>query len=246
MPMGGRIEISARNVPASEMNPELAFDLDAADFVAIEVTDTGAGMNPETLSKAVEPFYTTKAVGEGSGLGLSMVYGFVRQSGGAIDIASDVGLGTTVKLFLPRTRNVADPPQGTAQRPYERGNGETVLVVEDNLAVKEHARKSLEALGYSVVATETVAAARSVLKQNPGIALVLTDVVLPGGESGYDLYTYLARSHPGLPICLMSGYMKSELEDTAAREAALPLLTKPFSRNELARKVSDLMNGKTP
>ncbi len=237
MPNGGLIVISSRNAAPDEVKSDSREAPDGG-FVAISVRDTGAGMSEETREKAVEPFYTTKGVGEGSGLGLSMVYGFMRQSGGFLGIDSAPGKGSTITMYLPRATAAAQPAPSPKAPPVGTGRGEMILVVEDDPAVRNQAETSLESLGYRVVAAEDVPAARAALQAHPDIALVLTDVVLPGGESGTDLLTELAQNRPELPVCLMSGYPQPALEADALGPIDPPLLNKPFRRSELAQRVS--------
>lgn len=241
MPKGGQILIAAHNVGPGEPKLETSDQTTDGDFVAIAISDIGDGMSEETLAKAVEPFYTTKGVGEGSGLGLSMVFGFARQSGGHLDIESALGAGTTVTMYLPRAPEVIEAAHGPKPRSTVQGGGETILVVEDDTAVRTQAERSLKSLGYRVVTAENVSSARVALQIHAEIDLVLTDVVLPGGESGADLARELARNWPGLPVCLMSGYPQLSLDDGARTEADLPLLNKPFSRSDLAATVASLL-----
>ncbi len=240
MPRGGPIVISARNAEPGEVKSE-GIDPPGGDFVAVAIRDTGAGMSAETREKAVEPFYTTKGVGEGSGLGLSMVYGFMRQSGGYLDIDSELGVGTTITMYLPRAELGADRAQEPVTRAAGEGQGELILVVEDDLDVRAQAQRSLESLGYRVVAAEDVTTARAALTAHRGIALVLTDIVLPGGMSGADLLAELKQSHPNLPVCLMSGYPRSALDDEPPSDPDPPILNKPFSRGELAERIAGLL-----
>lgn len=241
MPKAGTITITAYNVLSGDPKPVALGKAGEGDYVAIAVSDTGGGMPEETREKAIEPFFTTKGVGQGSGLGLSMVYGFAQQSGGQLDIESTLGSGTSVTIYLPRAPDKTETAHRSEAKFIGRGNGETILVVEDNTAVRTQAEQSLRSLGYRVVTAEDVPKARIALHDHPEIDLVLTDVILPCGESGTDLARELARDRPELPVCLMSGYPHSALDDSTSVAAARPLLNKPFSRSELAARVADLL-----
>ena len=247
MPEGGPIVIGARNDwPAG---PVAVSEGDGAGsgFVAITVADTGVGMTHKTIDQAVEPFFTTKSVGDGSGLGLSMVYGFVRQSNGFLDIDSTPKTGTTVTMYLPRARSqeMVIAPAEPKESPQNSMSGEKILIVEDDADVREQAQRTLQSLGYQVVSAEDVDAAYGALEGTPDIALVLTDVVLPGGKSGIDLMSGLAKSNPDLPVCLMSGYPQSALHSYSLPKGAPLLLNKPFGREELAEMIASCLTDRS-
>ena len=204
-------------------------------YVRIDVTDTGCGIDEATLSRLFEPFFTTKPVGAGTGLGLAMVYGFVHQSGGAVDVRSQPGQGTTFSLWLPAT----DTPGDAAAAPPTRARGAAhqglALLVEDDAAVRQVVRRSLLDLGYAVLEAENGVEARAILANTPGIALLLTDVVMPGGVDGRDLARE-ARDLHGIPrVLLMSGHMPSR-----ADPGGLPLLLKPFSPAQLVAALHEV------
>ena len=230
MPDGGVISIRAEQRPTA-----LASAKAAGDYVVFSVDDTGRGMTPDVLSRAFEPFFTTKAIGRGSGLGLSMVYGFVTQSGGRLDIDSEPGRGTRVALFLP----VAAAGDATAPADVavpELHGTEEVLVVEDEPEVRHVAAAFLRALGYRVVAVGTAAEALEQLARHEGFALLFTDVMLGGGMNGIEL-AHAARSlRPGLAVLLASGYDEPALPGNAA-PGAFALLRKPYRREQLAASV---------
>ncbi len=255
MTEGGRLSISTTN--ASLEPGEIAALLagqaleaadgepgDPGDYVVLSVSDNGTGMSPAVLARVFEPFFTTKGVGQGSGLGLSMVYGFARQSGGFAAIESAPGRGTTVRLYLPRAV-VAAPAPGARDRAGQlpHGHGETVLLLEDAQDVRELAAALLEALGYRVLAAAEAAEAGALLAENPGVALLLTDVILPGGCSGPDFAETARRHNPALKVLFMSGYPTEALTqrgDRLAQDTAL--LIKPFRKAILAKAVREVLD----
>ena len=253
MPDGGNLSIRTTNATLDEPRPGL--EARAGDYVVLTVTDTGAGMSPGILERAFEPFFTTKDVGEGSGLGLSMVYGFAQQSGGFVSIESEADRGTTVRLYLPRAEGEAPraAPESWAAEP-PRARGETVLVLEDALDVRELAVAMLEDLGYSVLAAcDAEAAAKTMAEssgaessgaersgaERSGIDLLLTDVALPGGKSGPDFADEAKRRWPGLKVLFMSGYPAEALAHQGKLGEDIPLLSKPFRKVELAHWVRE-------
>ena len=242
MPRGGRLTIECLNASHDEAYAARTPDALAGDYVMLAVTDTGHGMTDQVKAHAFEPFFTTKEVGEGSGLGLSMIYGFAKQSGGYVSIDSEENLGTTVKLYLPRAKSA---PAVEDERRDERppmGRGETILVVEDDSDVRALAITMLRKLGYQTIDVSEVAAAREVLATGGRIDLVLSDVVLPGGVSGLELAEELCATHAGLPVILMSGYSA----EVARREVRLGqdrvLLNKPFQLVQLAQALREALD----
>ena len=226
---GGHITLKAVE---SELGTEAAarLDLEAGSYVAVSVSDDGCGMDDATLARVFEPFFTTKGMGSGTGLGMAMVYGFVKQSGGGIEVRSKLGQGTTVTLWLP----ACDPPDTgelNAQDLHDAGREPQglALLVEDDRQVRQVVRRDLLALGYSVLEAENGSEALAILDRTPSIALVLTDMVMPGGIDGRVVATH-ARVHCKVPrVALMSGYAAP-----AASEDGLPVLGKPFTRGQLA------------
>jgi PAS domain S-box-containing protein len=239
MPEGGRLHISARPV---ELTTDAAvFDIPPGAYAMISVVDNGCGMDAATVARAYEPFFTTKRFGLGSGLGLSMAYGLVKKSGGGITIQSQAGQGTTVLLVLPLTRLEAelDNPQDDIALPH---GGELVLLVEDEPHVRRVVRQQLIDLGYPVIEAENGAQALEMIAQVPDIAIVLCDVVMPGGIDGRQLGKQIMASHPQMRILLMSGYTEDVNEEAWASN--LPLLTKPFSSQDLVRALLATEQGK--
>jgi signal transduction histidine kinase/ActR/RegA family two-component response regulator len=204
-------------------------------YVRITVRDDGTGMSPDTLGRAFEPFFTTKAVGHGSGLGLSMVYGIAKQSGGYVHIESTLGSGTAVSVYLPYVEDDVTPSQGT--RDASRGKGERILVVEDEPVVRSLAQRGLEAAGYTVYQAPNGAAALQFLAtEAAGVDLVLTDVVMPN-MNGQQLAEAIMQRYPGLPVLFMSGYGGDDILRRGLMTADAPFVQKPFTLDVLARAV---------
>ena len=217
--------------------------IEPGEYVRLAVTDTGAGMDEDVLRHAFEPFFTTKDAGQGSGLGLSMVYGFVRQSGGHVHITSEPGTGTEVVVHLPRRRAVADGltrddlPDATPA-----GRGETILVVEDDPAVRRLVTETLEGLGYRTIGAGDAAAALAVLGRSQDVDLLLSDVVLAGGRHGPELAREITAARPELPVLFMSGYSEEAASGQGGLEAGM-MLEKPFTRHRLAVAVRRALDG---
>ncbi|GLQ06423.1 hybrid sensor histidine kinase/response regulator [Sneathiella chinensis] len=239
MPESGRliIETANRYLPASGKDKT-----DAAPYVAISVRDTGIGMPPHIQEKIFEPFFTTKSIGKGTGLGLSMVYGFTQRSGGKIDIQSAPGEGTTITLLLPRATRQQDDktPEGAVIGNPARGS-ETILVVDDEKAMTELASQTLPSLGYTVLTATNGEDALTLLKENTGVHLLFSDVIMPGWIDGYSLARQARDLCPGLKVLLASGYTRpNDQPSSLAEPQTIPaerLLQKPYSRGDLAAAV---------
>ncbi len=242
MPSGGRLTIETANMAIDREYADV-HDLDPGQYVMVAVSDTGEGMSPQTVAKAFDPFFTTKAEGKGTGLGLSMVYGFARQSGGHVKIYSELGEGTTIKLYLPR----ADGSCGTSgyQRasrpPLERGT-EHVLVVEDEPLVRRYTVNGLRRLGYTVTECESGLEAITHLEGEASFDLLLTDVVLPGGLTGKQIAVEAAALRPTLRVLFMSGYTENAIVHHGRLDPGVQLLGKPFRLADLARKVREVLD----
>ena len=222
----------------ADSHPEVA----PGEYLQLTVSDAGEGMDPETLSRAVEPFFTTKEVGRGTGLGLSMVYGFVRQSGGYFDLQSKPGAGTRVDIYLPWARDkVAEPAHQSPRAELRRSNGESVLLCEDDPDVRRFSAEILADLGYSVAEAETADDAVALLKGVGPFDLLFTDVVLPGGKTGAELAREARAIQPGLKVLFTTGYARSALDDTVM-EVGVELLPKPFSVDDLANRLAALLD----
>jgi PAS domain S-box-containing protein len=239
MPQGGTLTIRTSKTEVTQA-PRTEDDLPIGHYAMLAIEDTGTGMPPDVAQRVFEPFFTTKTGGTGSGLGLSMVYGFARQSGGAVTIASEVGRGTTVILYLPLTRNtpaaVASPQLPVNPAVASR----TILVVEDEGPVRNTVRRQLEMLGHTVLIADTAAAALPILKhERPDV--LLTDVLLGTGMNGIDLADAARVFTPGLPVIFMSGYTAVPEAQARIRESGAPLLTKPATLSQLERALDAVM-----
>jgi len=232
MPRGGRFIIATDNRRLDADYVAVHPDAREGDFVMIEVCDTGTGMSAETMRRIFEPFFTTKEIGKGTGLGLSMVFGFLRQSGGHVDVQSELGRGTTFRLYLPRADSSEAPRETEAPRQIARGQGEVVLVVEDNLSVRRVIVRQIHGLGYRFLEASDAAEALEVLARER-IDLLLTDIVMPGGLDGVELVRLARERWPGLKIILTSGFPQDRIDDHS-QLGDLPLLSKPYSREDLA------------
>ena len=244
MPEGGRLTIETANSRIDEAYALANPDAIPGQYVMLSVSDTGTGMDGETVSRAFEPFFTTKPVGQGTGLGLSQVYGFVRQSGGHIKIYSEVGMGTTIRIYLPRliTGHGDDGDETSALSAPSGANREKVLVVEDHEDVRAQSVESLRELGYLVLEAADARSGLRLLEQQQGdINLLFTDVVLPGGISGAQLAAQATARWPALRVLFTTGYARNAIVHHGRLDAGVHLLTKPFSFDELASKVRDVL-----
>jgi nitrogen-specific signal transduction histidine kinase/ActR/RegA family two-component response regulator len=233
MPDGGTIAITANNV---RLRPDDTPERLNGDFVALTVTDTGSGISPDVLPKVFEPFFTTKQLDKGTGLGLSQVYGLSRQSGGTVTISSEVGKGTTVIMFLPRSeRPVSRQLTGHSETP---AGHEAVLLVEDNVDVQDVASKLLDQLGYQVVCAQSAAAALQLLASGEQIDILFTDVVMPGDLDGLALAQRVREEYPDIAVLLTSGYAKA----LATVEAGFPVLRKPYQLATLAHAIREALD----
>jgi signal transduction histidine kinase len=249
MPNGGCLTIETANTYLDAAYVSRFGDVEAGQYVVLCVTDTGTGIAKDILDRVFEPFFTTKPAGEGSGLGLAMVHGFVKQSGGHMRIYSEEGHGTTVKIYLPRltkAEEVSAAPAGkivdVSPTPRAR-EGETILIVEDNEGVREYARGALEELGYRVVEAGDADQALAVLDRTPRVDLLFTDVVLPGPGNGRVLATKARQKYPDLPVLYTTGYTRNAIVHQGRLDADVELLNKPYTQQDLARKVRELLDG---
>jgi signal transduction histidine kinase len=236
MPDGGKLKISTRNIRIGEESSAYP-DARPGAYVVVGISDSGAGMEEGTLARAFEPFFTTKDVGSGTGLGLSQVYGFCRQTGGFARITSAVGQGTNVEMYLPRSTDRPERATGGLTLPLRRAaEGEVILVVEDEPAVLEMAVESLSDLGYQTLTAEDAPSALSILRSNARIDMLFSDVVMPGGMNGVQLSVEAKRLRPDLKVLLSSGYTGAVLGNSGVPED-MPILSKPYRREELATKL---------
>ncbi len=238
----GRLTIATENVTAGDSE---GIDLIAGEYVVVSVTDAGCGMTADELARAFEPFFTTKEVGKGTGLGLSQVYGFAKQSGGTARIESRRGVGTTVRIYMPRDNGpLAVYATLVNGRSGAATGGKTILVVEDDPDVREMIIGMLSDLGYRTLVARTGPEALAILDQEDSVDLLFTDVVMPAGISGIDLARTAARSRPDLKILLTSGYAGSEPEAQSAR-LEFPFIAKPYRTPALARKLREVVAGRS-
>lgn len=241
MPSGGTLTIETANVVLDEDYASHHVEVEPGEYVMLAVSDTGTGMSDETISRAFEPFFTTKKEGEGTGLGLSQVFGWVKQSSGHIKIYSELGHGTTFKLYLPRaTEELTDTKKHFAQE-QSPGGHETILVVEDNPNLRRTVVRQLLDLGYTPIESEDAKSALERVDSGVEFDLMLTDVVMPGGMSGYELATEVERRRPSTKIIFMSGY--TELAATGLQTARNgPLLSKPYTKRDLGRAIRSALD----
>jgi CheY-like chemotaxis protein len=235
MPGGGTLTIKTENVTLDEDYAAHHVEVTPGDYVMLAVSDTGTGMSQEVIGRAFEPFFTTKREGEGTGLGLSQVFGWVKQSGGHIKVYSEVGHGTTIKLYLPRADAASVEKEAPAEAAPPSGD-ETILVVEDNPNVRKTVLRQLGDLGYGTIEAEDGAAALRLAREGASFDLLLTDVIMPGGITGYELAHRLRAERPDLKVLFTSGYTELAAPvDEAARSGML--LSKPYRKQDLGRAV---------
>jgi len=243
MPNGGTLTVATANMPLDEHYQDRNPDVRPGHYVSIVATDDGEGMTPDVLERVFEPFFTTKEVGKGSGLGLSMVYGFVKQSNGHVSIYSEPGLGTTVRIYLPASEHgvseAVGPASSTAATP---AGSEVVLVAEDDEFVRGYAVASLEALGYRVIATANGRDALNRLTQEPNVDILFTDIVLPGGLNGWQLAGRAQRIRAGLKVLFTSGYALETLAERGRLDPNAALLNKPYRKADLARRLREALD----
>jgi PAS domain S-box-containing protein len=243
MPDGGQLTITTSCAELDAAYQQDHPEVRAGTYVVIGVTDNGCGMPPDVRARVFEPFFTTKEVGKGSGLGLSMVYGFVKQSNGHVAVYSEFGLGTTIRLYLPidpaLRGSVVAPP--VAPEMIYRGH-ERVLVVEDDPFVRAYAISCLEGLGYRVTPAESAREAERLLSQGLGVDLIFSDVVMPGGMSGWDLAERARVLCPGVKVLLTSGHPLETLQTHSRAVASETILNKPYRKAELARQVRAVLD----
>jgi CheY-like chemotaxis protein len=245
---GGRLTIETANAPLDEAAAR-ALDLPAGDYVSLCVSDTGTGMSPEVVKQAFDPFFTTKPIGEGTGLGLSMIYGFARQSGGQVHIDSEPGRGTTVCLYLPRTMSEmtgsasaadADVPDALVEAPRAT-HGETVLVVDDELTVRELVTEVLEELGYAVITAADGPSGLKLLDSGTPVDLLVTDIGLPGGMDGRQLADAGRAVRPHLKVLFITGYEEGSPDCRSHLGLGAHVLTKPFAMQTLATQIKGMI-----
>ncbi len=243
MPDGGRLTIETANRVLDEQAVK-ALEMPAGQYVTLSVTDTGTGMTPEVVAKAFDPFFTTKPPGEGTGLGLSMIYGFARQSGGQLRIYTEPGSGTTMCLYLPRhdAPPEAGPHGGGHARAGQARNGETVLLIDDEPAIRMLVSDTLKEAGYAVLEAPDGQSGLNLLRSAGKIDLLVTDVGLPGGFGGRQVADAARSLQPGLKVIFITGYAENAVIDSVRHEAGMRVITKPFAIDDLVRKIAELLN----
>ena len=240
MPKGGKLTIEAGNAMLDAEYCRLHDDVQPGQYVMVGVTDTGSGIAPELLERVFEPFFSTKPEGKGTGLGLSMVYGLVKQSGGHVKIYSEMGQGTTIKIYLPRVHQAEDALADEAAAPV-RGGTETILVVEDDDEVRETAVGLLTDLGYRVLKAREAMGALSVIESGVPVDLLFTDVVMPGPLRSPELARKAKERLPGLAVLFTSGYTENAIVHGGRLDLGVELLSKPYTREALARKIRHVL-----
>jgi signal transduction histidine kinase/DNA-binding response OmpR family regulator len=240
MPDGGKLTIEVSNAFLDDDYAAQHAEVAAGQYVLIAVTDTGTGMAPDVVARAFEPFFTTKGEGQGTGLGLSQVYGFVKQSGGHVKIYSEVGDGTTVKLYLPRTRRTQETSALQTEAALVGGD-ETILVVEDDEDVRSAVRDMLMELGYTVLEADSAQGALDVLRGSTGVDLLFSDVVMPGEIHTREMARIAREINPVIKILFTSGYTQNAIVHNGRLDEDVFLLSKPYRKHDLARKLRSLL-----
>ena len=243
MPQGGRIAIATANTRLDEAFTASLPDVKPGQYVMLSVSDDGFGMSAEVKQRVFDPFFTTKEAGRGSGLGLAMVYGFVKQSRGHIAVDSEPGLGTTFRLYLPRDSSAAQAEEPADKPAAKSGEatGEMVLIVEDDPDVRQLATAMLKSLGYRTLTAEDAGSALDILAAQPEIELLFTDIILPGGMNGADLAQLASERYPGLKVLYTSGYTENaNIHETGTE---MRLISKPYRKTDLARKLRQVLEG---
>jgi PAS domain S-box-containing protein len=246
MPDGGKLTIETANVHLDERYATAQAEVLPGQYVMLAITDNGAGMSEEVKAKAFDPFFTTKEIGHGTGLGLSQVYGFVKQSRGHVKIYSEIGQGTTIKIYLPRFLAHSEAVEEEEPAQAAMGSGhETILVVEDDEDVRAYSSGTLRDLGYQILEADTGPAALRVLEAHPEIALLFTDVGLPGGMTGRELADEARKRRANLKVLFTTGYARNAIVHGGKLDQGVELLPKPFTQGELSAKLRDILDART-
>jgi len=243
MPGGGLITITTGNVELAEAEAA-TMELSPGQYSCVAVADTGSGMSEEVLEHVLEPFFTTKDVGEGSGLGLPMVYGFTKQSGGGLKIESTPGEGTEITLYLPRVLEDGKPAPDDKPIGEDRGRAQTVLVVEDDSDVRTVAVSIVSGLGYNYLEAANAQEALQVLAGDEPVDILFTDIIMPGPMRGTELGVEGQKLRPGLSVVLTTGYNDIIPADDRTGTESFGLLRKPYRRSTLAQALSKALNGR--
>ncbi len=242
MPKGGAVTITTSNQTVERPTPLASGVMQPGDYVRIEVRDTGIGIPGENVEKIFDPFFTTKPVGQGTGLGLATVYGIIRQTGGVIGVESEVGRGTTFRIYLPRYQGEVIPAAVERPPPRDITGQDTILLVEDEEAVRSFAARALKLRGYQVLEAAGGEEALELVRRHAGaIHLLITDVVMPGMD-GPTLVRAVRRLRPDMGVIFMSGYAEEAFRRHDENAAELHFLAKPFGLKQLAAKVKDVLS----
>ncbi|CAO4171552.1 hybrid sensor histidine kinase/response regulator [Methylorubrum populi] len=245
MPNGGTVTVKSENLLIEDEDTALYKTVPPGAYVVVSVTDTGIGMPQEILARVMEPFFTTKGEGKGTGLGLAMVYGFAKQSGGSVKIYSEVGHGTTVRLLFPASDQKAEEEAKPTIRAADRHGTETVLVVDDRPDVAAVAGTILEDFGYKVIVVDSPRTAIEILDSEARIDVLFTDLIMPGGMNGVMLARAARERQPKIKVLLTTGYAEASLERTDAGGTEFEIINKPYKRMELPRRVRRVIDGPT-
>lgn len=240
-----QVTVQTQNVEITSHDLAMYHQLAPGRYVSLAVSDTGSGMPPEVASRVMEPFFTTKDEGQGTGLGLSMVYGFVKQSGGTVRIYSEVGEGTTVRLYFPASSEFENDLQAAKSRAIDKGGSETVLIVEDKPDVAVVAQMFLEGAGYRILTASSGREAIEVLEQHPEVDAVFTDLIMPGGMNGVVLAREARRMLPRIKVLLTTGYADASIQRTDVGGAEFDVVNKPYTQKELLKRIRMLLDGPT-
>ena len=243
MPQSGKLTLETANVYLDDKYAASQVEVVPGQYVMVAVSDNGSGMSPDVQAKAFDPFFTTKDVGHGTGLGLSQVYGFAKQSRGHVKIYSEVGVGTTIKLYFPRIHSSQSHEENEDTELLARSSAtETVLVVEDDADVRTFSCETLRELGYNIIEADTGRTALAILNSNPNVRVLFTDVGLPGGMNGRQLADEARRRRPNLKVLFTTGYARNAIVHDGRLDPGVELITKPFTQAALSSKLRDIID----
>jgi signal transduction histidine kinase len=237
MPKGGKLTLESQNVVLDESYAGASSEVTAGNYVMIAVTDSGCGIAAHHLDRVFEPFFTTKEVGQGTGLGLSMVYGFIKQSNGHIKVYSEVGHGTTVKIYLPQAAGAVQPATENVEPARMVGGDEAILIVEDDVLVRQYVVTQVQSLGYRTLAASGAVEALAIMDRGETIDLLFTDVIMPGAINGRQLAIEALQRRPSLKILYTSGYTEDTMVHHGQLDAGVLLLAKPYRKVDLAKMI---------
>ena len=247
MPSGGKLTLETANVHLDEKYAAGQVEVLPGQYVMLAVTDTGFGMPPDVVARAFDPFFTTKEIGHGTGLGLSQVYGFVKQSRGHVKIYSEAGEGTTIKIYLPRVHAAAATGEVDVPETVARGAAnELILVVEDDEDVRNYSCETVRELGYQVLEAENGRAALELLERHPSVRILFTDIGLPGGMNGRQLADEATKRKPGLRVLFTTAYARNAIVHDGRLDPGVELITKPYTQAALASKLRDMIDARQP